>query len=237
MLKYIFTLFVFFSTAIANQAYTPVESVSRAGYMIVGVGLCGCGKSSTFKELQKLLRCELFLEPEEEAWSEAIKEREHFDYFTALMSFRSMRIPMLYRAHQIKMKGGIALVDTYYDKILHYYIGKKGTEWLIDPNDPYFKAAKTIARLDLENLPDADVIVLFEIEINTWKKLLSLRGRQLDKDENFIASYHTYSYFREAAVDLCRQKNIKLIEFKQEFSSPEIQAKRLRDLIFRELGI
>jgi len=41
-----------------------------------------------------------------------------------LMWFRSIRVPMLIEAKKLSEEGEIVLIDTYYDKLLHYYIDK-----------------------------------------------------------------------------------------------------------------
>ena len=57
----------------------------RKGKIIATSSMPGCGKSSVTKELGKLLNIEIFNEPEEQSWSDAVKMREVSGNFTALM--------------------------------------------------------------------------------------------------------------------------------------------------------
>lgn len=81
-----------------------------------------------------------------------------------LMWFRSIRIPMLIEAERLSEEGETVLIDTYYDKLLYYYIDKHCMRWLLSPSDRYFSVMKEIAKIDKEVLPDADVIIFFEID-------------------------------------------------------------------------
>jgi len=41
-----------------------------------------------------------------------------------LMWFRSIRVPMLLEAQKLSENDKIVLIDTYYDKLLYYYLNK-----------------------------------------------------------------------------------------------------------------
>jgi len=71
---------------------------------------------------------------------------------------------MLIEAEKLSEEGKIVLIDTYYDKLLHYYIDKHCMCWLLAPSDRYFPVMKQIAEIDKDVLPDADIIVFFEVK-------------------------------------------------------------------------
>jgi len=77
-----------------------------------------------------------------------------------------MRVPMLIEAEKLNEEGKTVLIDTYYDKLLHYYIDKHCMRWLLSPSDRYFPVMKQIAEIDKDILPDADIIIFFEVEHN-----------------------------------------------------------------------
>jgi hypothetical protein len=81
-----------------------------------------------------------------------------------LMWFRSIRVPMLLEAQRLNEEGEIVFIDTYYDKLLYYYIDKYCMLWLISPSDRYFSVMKQIAEIDKDVLPDADIAVFFEVD-------------------------------------------------------------------------
>jgi hypothetical protein len=198
------------------------------GRFISAVGLPSVGKSSVFAELATLLGGESLLEPEEPTWPAAVSERERAGHFTALMWFRSVRVPMYYTADALRHAGKIALLDSYYDKLCHEWIGEPGMEWLIHPEDAYFPAAAGVARLDRDHLPLADTLVVFTIDEPVWHELIRRRGRQLDADSELRKTFLTQRYFVAAAKRLAAQTGIRLVQFHQDrIDSPRAAAERL----------
>lgn len=210
---------------------------SHRGLLITAVGLVGSGKTSVAKELAQLVDgtfvCGL---DEEKEVPDAVKCRELSGNFTMITYFRSARVPQLFRADQIRSSGEIAITDSYYDKLLAYYIGKPGMEWLISPSDPYFDVAVAMARRDWEMLPNADVIIFFELSFDLWKDFLARRNGWLDTDPEFLKSFATQELFLGACQKLASEKNVTLIRIKQEWSSPKDIAIKVRNVL-REKGI
>ncbi len=230
--KYIFlSPIVLFSICQFAEAEALHNHEAKRGVMIAGVGISGAGKSSTFKALHKLTGGHLFVEPEESELPDFLKQLEHCDQFTILMAFRCLRMPNFIKAEKLRKKGELVLLDSYFDKIMYSYIGKKEFNWLMSAEHPYFPAVKAIKELDKDTIPDADVIVLFEIDYKTWRRFLKMRNRTTDNDECFLKSYGIAKAIEEAVEDIARRKHIKVIKFRQEFSSPEEQAKKLRDIL------
>lgn len=205
------------------------------GKLIVFAGISGSGKSSTAKALSSLLNVPCFLEPEEKDWPPYVRNKAPFGEFSAFTVFRTMRISALWQAWQLRNEGQVVIVDSYYDKITGYYLGRPGMEWLIDPADPYFACAQHICSLDTELLPDADCIVLMDISFEDWIKMLNSRGRMRDSIDGFRENYELYKgYIRNAVDQLCASRNIKLVVFKQQFSDAHTQSMLLRDLLIHE---
>jgi hypothetical protein len=186
-------------------------TTSGDGRLIAAIGLPGSGKSAVFRDLAELVSATLFAEPEEGDWGAAVQEREMCGYFTGLMWFRSERVPNYFRAHEVARSGGVALLDTYYDKLCAKWLGRPGMEWLLDPEDPYFPAAKMIAELDYELLPTADTLVYFDVDEATWRGFLVGRGRVMDSEALVAESYRTGPYFRAAAEGFAGDMGARLV--------------------------
>jgi hypothetical protein len=120
------------------------------------------------------------------------------------------------------MAGQIVLIDSYYDKLCAHWIGRPGTEWLIKPNDPYFSNFQQTAWLDYKNLPEADVIVIFNVNEADWRRMVEGRGRRLDADSKLLDAFMMQGYFAEAAKIYAhdRQGKTKLVEFDNAFGDP-----------------
>ncbi len=189
------------------------------------MGLPGCGKSTVFRELGRLHGLKVFCEPEEEIWPDAVHKREKCGPFTAISWFRSQRVPDLFEADAIRRDGHFVLVDSYYDKLLRYYLGKDGMEWLIALNDPYFELTLEMAELDYEHLPGADVLVFFELDEITWHHFIEGRNRALDRHEGLRSSFGTQKYLRSAAEEYASETGSVLIIFEQKLST-HVQAAR-----------
>jgi homotetrameric cytidine deaminase len=205
----------------------PVRSEERRGTLIAGVGIPGCGKSTVARELAQLVQARVFVEPEASDWPAAVTERDVNGRFTGMSWFRTIRVPTYFEADAIRSKGGIAILDSYFDKLCTHWLGAKGMEWLMSPVDPYFEIAKKLADLDWERLPLADAIITFEVEKATWKRLLKARSRQLDDQFGIPETFATQHYFVEAAEELAHQTGCRVVHFQQKFDSPRNSAQRL----------
>ena len=205
---------------------------SQKGLLITAVGLPWSGKSSVMRELATLIDGTCFCEPEEKDWPDAVKMRELSGNFTMISWFRSVRLPQLLRANQVRSFGDIAITDSYYDKLLAYYIGKPGMEWLINPSDPYFDVTVAMAKKDWDQLPNADVIVFFEISLDLWKNFIAKWNQSLDCDPKFLESFSTQELFLNACQKLCDEKHITLIKIKQEWSSPREMAIKIKNALY-----
>lgn len=201
--------------------------------LIAIVGIPGCGKSTIAKLLARELSARCFLEPEEAAWPETVTHRDQFGYFTCIHAFRSLRLPGLMRAHGVSSAGGIAIIDSYYDKLCAHWLGRADTEWLLKPEDPYFPNFQQTAWLDYRYLPDADVIVIFQVEKADWEKMVLGRGRKLDKDSNLLQMFAMQPYFAEAArrYEIDRKGSTRLVEFTNSFGQPEAAVASLRSTL------
>lgn len=203
----------------------------ESGLLVAGMGLPGCGKSSVFRELGALIGARAFLEPEEKDWTAAVSRRGDVGHFTGLSWFRAARVPQLFEAEMLRQKGAVALVDSYYDKLLAYYLEAPGMASVMPPEDPYFSVARALARLDLEHLPDADVVVFFEIDEEAWRSFLSGRGRDEDQHGWLLRSFGIQEDMRTAATRYCEAGGRKLLTFRQKRSSPRAAAAELLEAL------
>ena len=205
--------------------------------LIVFVGIPGSGKSTTVKELASLLSIQhFFTEPEEEKWADAAKDWKTYGSFSMLMWFRSIRVPMLLEAQKLSENDKIVLIDTYYDKLLYYYLNKYCMRWLISPSDLYFEPLKKIAEIDKNTLPEADVMIFLEISCDDWLENLKTRGRDTDRDEDFAKNFETQKFLLEAAQKYCEERGIQLIIFRQERRSFHEAILKLKEILKNEIN-
>ena len=209
----------------------------KKGKVIAAFGIPGSGKSTTVKELGKLLNIKTFHEPEEKHWANAVMDRHLSGNFTAIMWFRSIRVPMLFQADQIREKGGLAIVDSFYDKLFSLYISSRGIQWLYNKNDVYFDEMKAISSKDYYLLPDADYLIFFKIDFDTWSKFIQIRDRVLDNNIEFQKQcFSSQEPFFTAARKYAKEKNCELIVVNQKFSSPKETAKRVADILMNKIN-
>ncbi|MDA8412776.1 MAG: hypothetical protein M0023_03210 [Desulfobacteraceae bacterium] len=188
------------------------------GVLIVGMGIPGAGKSSVFGALADLLKRQgkdtsLYREPEEPEWPLAVSDRTRSGYISALTWFRSVRVPMLFQAAQDRNDGKIALVDSYYDKLIHLYFNHPNFEWLMPNNDPYRKCYQLLIEQDFVLLPDANCVISFKVDKNRWGNLVKGRGRELDRTSDLLSFHHMQKEFIDASESYCSSHNVQHIQF------------------------
>lgn len=212
-----------------NHSKTPV------GKMIAFIGISGSGKSTLSRELGKLINAKTFLEPEEKDWPNEVRKSYLYGEFSALSSLRNLRIQNLYDADNYRKQGLVTIVDSYYDKITHYYLEKPGMEWLISPKDPYFPVAQMLMKIDEETLPNADCIVFLDIDLEIWKKFITRRNRDRDSIDGFQESVFAYRRYVEDATHILSKKHgIKVIRFRPSMDEISVQALRLKQILIDE---
>ncbi len=202
--------------------------------LIVAMGIPCCGKSSVFRELGHIHGLKVFVEPEEEEWPDAVHSRNLHGPFTAITWFRAARVPDLFAADLQRRNANSVLVDSYYDKLCWYYLGKPGMEWLISPEDPYFDLTLRMASLDRKQLPEADVVVHFEIGREVWDDFRNRRGRALDNDPSFASSFFTQEHYKDASTKYCAETGARLVQYRQSVSTPRRAAEELSELLHHE---
>jgi shikimate kinase len=197
--------------------------------LLAFLGLPGAGKSTLAKSLAEELGAQAFLEPEEDAWPDYVRHPHPCGDFTRLMWFRAQRVPLYYKASRVSSDGGIAVLDSYYDKWCEGWLGKPGLEWLISPDDPYFGIACETAKVDRRCLPSADVVIFLEISVDIWRDQLQDRGRTIDQSDPFLASHHTERHFMEAAEERAEADGSVLIRYRRRRLSPSEEARLLAE--------
>ncbi|MCI5052144.1 MAG: deoxynucleoside kinase [Simkaniaceae bacterium] len=207
-------------------------SLHGGGKLIALAGLTGSGKSTMTRQLAELVDGKAFFEPEEEGWPEVARNWERYGLFSRWMSFREMWLKSHYSASAWRNEGGVAILDTLFNKLLHHELDVPGTEWLFDPSDEYYSVFREICRLDQKSLPDPDVLVFLEVNKETWLSLLETRHREFDMTKGLIESYApTLKALRDSAIRLCEERGIELIFFEQKFGDPKLRALELKELL------
>jgi thymidylate kinase len=220
---------------VAKQTQVVHGGEPKKGYLISALGIPCCGKSTVMRHLAANLGAQYFREPEEIKWPTAVLKREEFGYLTAITWFRSMRVPHLFQADLARREGKVAVVDSYYDKVMHYYLGKEAMRWLIPNSDPYFLLCQELARIDEDRLPNVDLLVLFRVEESDWMKFIDTRSRDLDNNEEFRNSFAMQEYFFEAARELAKKRNIKIHEFNRRFETGPTPIQDAASQLYREI--
>ena len=103
-------------------------------------------------------------EPEEKEWPRVAQNWYGYRATTAMLAMRQLWIELFVDADTLRHAGKTVIIDTYFLKIAGYYIDQPGLSWLVGENDPYIPLLKQLFELDEHNFPDADCVVLFDIE-------------------------------------------------------------------------
>lgn len=195
------------------------------------MGIPSSGKSSAAKALAEILGAAYFLEPEEDQWPALIQRRDVVGRFTALTWFRCARLPGLFLAKEVSGEGGIAIVDSYYDKLLALYIDKPEFAWLVPRSDPYFDVAVRMAKEDYERLPTADILIFLKVGREVWLRFMQGRGREFDASAKLTDFFAMQDCMEAACRRFTDTTGVKFIVVEQRYSSPSDTAQ----LIFAEL--
>lgn len=208
------------------------------GKLICAMGIPGSGKTSVFYQLRILLdeKAVLYSEPEENdlhtPWPKAVSMRQKYGYLGSITWFRSMRVPELMDASEEKDNGKIALVDSYYDKLLFLYLGADGLDWFLPKNDEYYPIIKAMAEKDYSYLPNADIIVFFRVTEEAWTCFCKGRNRNMDREAEFRRQCFA---LQTAMMDACKKYCIDfhkpLIIYDQTISSPSTAARELQCML------
>jgi hypothetical protein len=196
------------------------------------MGLPGAGKSTTAEALSVLVPGSVvFPEPAQDQWPPAVTERHEFGCFGAITWFRSMRVPLLHRANKLRLSGGVAIVDSYYDKLIMDYADHPDMKWLLPPEDAYLPVIREMARLDQMLLPVVDCLIFLQVTFEQWRYLLSTRQREMDSEEAFLNSFSTQAAFLGAAQAFASRTGAPLIKYDQHLGGPNATASKLLDLL------
>jgi hypothetical protein len=185
------------------------------------VGLPGVGKSTLLATLAERNGWQRFAEPEEALWPEIARDHSLAGVFTALTWFRAMRVANLYAAARARQAGQIAVVDSYYDKLMTYYIKAPQMDWLVPRDDPYFDLLFQIALTDHFYLPTADVIILFTATFENWERCIKTRQRQLDVERVFPHAFPFQDHLRRAVREEGAWNRSRVVVFENRFGSIE----------------
>ncbi|CAG8546342.1 4489_t:CDS:2 [Paraglomus occultum] len=89
---------------------------------------------------------------------------------------------------------------------------------------------KKIAEIDNKVLPEADIIIFFEVDYQKWLENLKVRNREVDQDKDFMKNFETQKFLREATQKYCEERGKEFIIFPQDNSSAQEAAQKIKNL-------
>ncbi|HET7332079.1 hypothetical protein [Dyella sp.] len=188
---------------------------------IAFAGIPGIGKSSTARALGIRLDVPYFLEPAEVDWSPLIMHKDVTGHFTAMTWCRQNRVPCYVKARDIADRGGTAIVDSYFDKLWEPCMHEACFSWLIPKSDPYFEVARQMAKVDLEELPVADMLIFLKAEQSLWLRLLRTRGSLAFGALKLHQFFDMQAHMERACRMVCAAQGTRLQIIEQRWGSPE----------------
>ena len=204
------------------------------GKFISIMGIPSSGKSSFATALADEYgeAAKTFLEPTEDdakfPWPKAVYNRNIYGYFGSVTWFRAMRVPLIYDAFSYAKSGGIGIIDTYYDKLLYGYLGKKGLDWFYPANDQYFDVLRRLAEMDYYVLPEADIVIFLKVTYESWVSFYKNRNRNMDQEKEFREQCFALQNNMIMACDKYKKDFCKeVIYIEQDGSPPSQLAKRV----------
>ena len=194
--------------------------------VIAGAGAPSSGKTTIMGKLASRMKGRLFSELPEKDWENIVESRNVYGKFEVITFLRALRVSALLKAVSLaKETRENVFLDSFYDKIMLYYIGKPGHRWLIDKEDKYYKVLKQVALLDNQLLPDVDFVIFFKVSLPLWKKFMRKRSRKNDERFNITELMVTQEEILGAVKDYCRERGVQLIIYEQqEGITPEAAA-------------
>lgn len=209
-----------------------VSNIIPQGKVIVFSGQSCSGKSTLARLVAQKMNVVCKSEPEEKDWPRVAKNWYGYRATTAMIAMRQLWIELFVDADVLRQEGHTVIIDTYFLKTAGYYIDKPGMAWLIGQDDPYVLLLKQIFELDQHMFPDADCVVLFDVNLDDWKLFLKSRGREWDNNPGFDESFLLLKkYVDDATIAQCQKYNIPVIHFKNEYGDIDLQVEKLIELL------
>lgn len=212
--------------------------VSSRSLFIAFAGVMGVGKSSLARALANCLGGRYFIEPEAEAWpvpeggkwEDHVMQLEQWVHDTNLLLFQQAKITSDSGVTSVADGGLFVLAKEYMDDpACEFYYGLLSADEM--------QQLRETARADWYGAPCPDVLVLVETDLETWKRMLQKRGRIMDANPSFIASYQEQQrVIRAAAEKYAREKNIKVIRFNNAWADADENAHQLANDILTLCG-
>ena len=95
---------------------------------------------------------------------------------------------------------------------------------------------KKIAEIDNKVLPEADIIIFFEVDYQKWLENLKDRNREVDQDKDFMKNFETQKFLWEATQKYCEERGKEFITFPQDNSSAQETAQKIKNLLGDKLA-
>lgn len=204
---------------------------NQNGLFIAFVGVPGVGKSTVANQLAKQIGAKVFIEPGEEAWpidpdkspEDQVGLLEKWVCESNSKNFREAR-ELADRGHITVADAGIFLMNKklIYADCCKWWYGKISD----DENTALYQQAL----FDWNSKATCpDVLVLFEVDKDTWLQFLKIRNRAMDDNVEQIETYDAQqALMAHAAQSYAEKHNIPFIKFKSNFGSPEQSALLLK---------
>ena len=211
-----------------TESHQSALTFERQAPFIAFVGVMGVGKSTLTQALAQRLGAKSLIEPGAEAWPIAgDKWEEHA--FILEQWVRNINLAHFNEALDLTENGTAVVADGGLFLLTKECIDNPSCQFYFGLfSDKEKQETRQVAQMDWNEAPCPNILVLLETDIDTWKRFLSLRGRAMDGNEEFIANYTgQQKVIREAAQKYAAEKGIKLISFMNIFSKNIENADRL----------
>jgi deoxyadenosine/deoxycytidine kinase len=208
---------------------SPHHQVSSRSLFIAFAGVMGVGKSSLARALAKQLGGRYFIEPEADAWP--VPEGEKWeDHVMQLEKWvHDTNLSLFQQAMSSAESGVTSVADGGLFVLAKEYMDDPACEFYYDLlSADEMQQLRETACADWHEAPCPDVLVLVETDLKMWKRMLQKRGRIMDANPSFIASYHEQQRaIRAAAETYAREKKINMIRFNNTWMDIDKNAHQL----------
>lgn len=209
--------------------HKPFLHAGTRAPFIAFAGVMGVGKSSLARGVAKCLGGHSLVEPEADTWP--VPKGERWEDHVMLLErwVHDTNLSLFQQASRTAVSGILAVADGGLFVLAKEYMDDPACQFYYGhlARDEMQQLRET-ACADWRDAPCPDIMVVIEADLDTWRQMIQKRGRSMDANQGFIASYHGQQrIIRSAAESYAAEKGIKLLRFTNQWSDPDTSAQRL----------